>query len=341
MVYESTNSGQQPLRFVNMKNVTPTSLDMKEMKKTYQYSAPGSTMIMGEHAVLRGKTALVGAINKRITVTLTPQKNNHLDIYSALGEYHGVLDQLHDAPLFRFILSAIKFHQNKIPSGFQLNIDSEFSPHVGLGSSAAVVVGTLACIMDWRLSALDKCQLFLDARHLIQKTQGRGSGADIAASVFGGIIFYRMAPLSFQMSKKLFKIALIYTGYKTPTSDVIHIVDQHVKKEPEKYAKLFQKINHYSESAWKAIQNKEWSTVGAIMNEHQKLQYDLGVCDQQTSRLLEILQKNPHVLGCKISGSGLGDCVLALVTSDFSWKNNEFIKIDVRLSTEGLRNECS
>ncbi|MCD8525094.1 MAG: hypothetical protein LRY67_05045 [Gammaproteobacteria bacterium] len=78
-----------------------------------------------------------------------------------------------------------------------------------------------------------------------------------------------------------------------------------------------------------------------MMNEHQKLQYALGVCDQQTSRLLETLQKNPHVLGCKISGSGLGDCVLALVTSDFSWENNEFINIDTQLSIQGLMNECS
>ncbi|MCD8525095.1 MAG: hypothetical protein LRY67_05050 [Gammaproteobacteria bacterium] len=174
------------------------------MKKSYQYSVPGSTMIMGEHAVLRGKTALVGAVNKRITITLTPQKNNNVDIYSTLGEYHGALHQLHDAPIFRFILRAIKFHHDKIPCGFELNIHSEFSSHIGLGSSAAVVVGTLACLMDWLFSSLDKYQLFLDARHMIQKVQGQGSGADIAASVFGGIVLYRMDPLVIQPSKNFF-----------------------------------------------------------------------------------------------------------------------------------------
>lgn len=298
-------------------------------------------MIMGEHAVLRGKTALVGAVNKRITVTVMPQKNNNVDIYSTLGEYHGALNQLHDAPLFRFILNVIKFYQHKIPCGFELNVDSEFSSQIGLGSSAAVVVATLACLMDWILSSVDKHQLFLDARHMIQKVQGRGSGADIAASVFGGIILYRMDPLFIEQSENFFNLALIYIGYKTPTSEVIQIVDQQVKKDPKKFERIFEDIHHCSESAWKAIQQKEWAALGTMMNQHQKLQYDLSVCDQQTSRLLKILQKHPHVLGCKISGSGLGDCVVALITPDFEWKNNEFIKIDTQLSIQGLRNECS
>ncbi len=306
------------------------------MKNSYQFSAPGSIMLMGEHAVLREKTALVGAIDKRITVTLTPHEDNRIDIYSALGEYHEKLNDLKDASVFRFILSTIRFYLAHIHNGFRLNIHSEFSSEVGLGSSAAVVVATCACLKDWLIQHFDQEQLFLDARAIIQHTQGRGSGADVAASVFGGIIKYRMTPICIEKSENIVDIALIYTGYKTPTPEVIKIVDQRVALNPKKYALLFEKINTYSERAWNAIHQKDLLLLGQMMDQHQKTQNLLGVCDEKTSQLLYSLHHHQQVLGSKISGSGLGDCVVALVSPGFQWKNNEFMKIDAHLSKQGV-----
>ena len=63
------------------------------MATTYKFSAPGSIMLMGEHAVLRNQLAIVGAVDKRMTVTLTPHENNRIEIYSSLGNYHTTLDK--------------------------------------------------------------------------------------------------------------------------------------------------------------------------------------------------------------------------------------------------------
>ena len=53
-------------------------------------SAPGSLMLMGEHAVLHGKKALVCAIDQRISVSLTPREDARISIVSALGEYSAI-----------------------------------------------------------------------------------------------------------------------------------------------------------------------------------------------------------------------------------------------------------
>ena len=320
----------------------------KSSRNLFRVSAPGSIMLMGEHAVLRNQLAIVGAVDKRITVTLTPHENKRIEIYSSLGNYHTTLDELKITPPFQFILAAIQRYQSQLLTGFRLDIKSEFSSKVGLGSSAAVVVATLACLMSLNVGAknfsplhcndnINLQQLFLDARATIQAVQGRGSGADVAASVFGGVVAYRMEPLLIEKSENLFDIALLYTGYKTATPEVIRRVDARVSTDPEKYAALFKEMGRYSEDAWKAIKEKNWSLLGKVMRLHQYSQELLGTSDETCAQLLGLLNQHPQVMGSKISGSGLGDCLVALVAPDFKWRHPSFI--DAALSTQGIIDE--
>lgn len=309
-------------------------------------------MLMGEHAVLRNELAIVGAVDKRMTITLTPHDDKRVEIYSSLGNHHTTLDELKIAPPFQFVLAAIQRYQTQLQNGFRLEIKSEFSSKVGLGSSAAVVVATLACLMSLnvggegfslgpkKISPLhckentNLQQLFLNARAIIQAVQGRGSGADVAASVFGGVVAYRMEPLLIEKSENLFDIALLYTGYKTATPEVIRRVDARVNTDPEKYAALFKQMGKYSEDAWKAIKERKWSLLGQIMRLHQQAQEQLGTSDETITQFLSLLNQHQEVLGSKISGSGLGDCLISLVTPDFKWRHPSFI--DAVLSTEGV-----
>lgn len=315
------------------------------MATLYKSSAPGSIMLMGEHAVLRNELAIVGAVDKRITVTLTPQENQQINIYSALGNHHTTIDAINAASsrnliagssAFKFVLAALKHWSDEIPSGFRLDIHSEFSSKVGLGSSAAVVVATLACLQQWleKTDSINQQQLFLDARATIQAVQGRGSGADTAASVFGGIIAYRMEPFLIEKTDHLFNIALLYAGYKTATTEVIRRVDERVKADPEKYALLFKEMGRYSEDAWKAITQKNWPLLGKVMRLHQYSQELLGTSDETISQLLGLLNQHPQVMGSKISGSGLGDCIVALVAPEFKWRHPSFV--EAALSAQGV-----
>ena len=53
--------------------------------------APGSLMLLGEHAVLFDKPALVSAINKYITVTMTPAHQHDDETIEIHSKTHGSL----------------------------------------------------------------------------------------------------------------------------------------------------------------------------------------------------------------------------------------------------------
>ena len=56
-------------------------------QKSYSATAPGSLMLLGEHAVLAGKSALVCAVNKRMRITLTPNASQIVTI-NEIGRAH-------------------------------------------------------------------------------------------------------------------------------------------------------------------------------------------------------------------------------------------------------------
>ena len=96
------------------------------MVSTIRTSAPGKLMLLGEHAVLHGSHCLVCAIDRRITVTLTPRPDAVVTITAGFGRYEGRLPELPDDECFRFVLAALRRHSDILPSGCDLVIDSDF-----------------------------------------------------------------------------------------------------------------------------------------------------------------------------------------------------------------------
>jgi mevalonate kinase len=279
-------------------------------------SAPGSLMLLGEHAVLHGHHALVCAINRRITVRLTPTEAQSVRIFSELGDYHFPLDHLVDHPGLRFVLQAIRQHAEQLPSGFELKIDSEFSPEIGFGSSAAVTVAVHAAILGWQLGETPANEmLFAQALQTVHAVQGGGSGADLAASVFGGVVGYTTAP-TFHSFALCIPLTAVYCGYKTPTPEVILKVEQLREEDPKKYERIFAEMDAGALNAMDSLRNHDLPGFGNILNHNQQLMDEMGVNTPELQEIVEALQTAPDVFGAKISGSGLGDCAVGIGYAD-------------------------
>ena len=309
------------------------------MAKTYRASAPGSIMLFGEHAVLRNKLALVAAVSKRISVKLTPRLDNRIIINSNLGNYETSLDNFENNSLFKFVLTSIEHHLSLAPTGFDLEISSELSHQVGLGSSSAVVVATLHCLMQWLINTIDTKILFYDARNIIQEVQGCGSGADVAASVYGSIIAYRAENLELEKISFQPEFTLKYSGYKTATPIVIEKVNNLIKNDPEKYKIIFDKMEQCVIKAKKAFEQKDLNLIGELMQEHNNYQKLLGTSDQTLESLISQVIIQDNIYGAKISGSGLGDCIVALGKTGKTGKITPKEIIPINLSSEGVRCE--
>lgn len=269
-------------------------------------------MLLGEHAVLHGKYALVCAINRRITVHLSPAPNGTVEIVSDLGEYQNPLAELAEHPSFKFVLQAIKQHRDRIPSGFKLKIDSEFSPDIGFGSSAAVTVATHAALMQWtKNKAPDHKELFSHALETVRAVQGRGSGADLAASIFGGIVGYSTVP-EFVPLKAILPLTAVYCGYKTPTVEVIQKVEALRKADPSKFERIYSEIDLGVQEALVALEEDDRMLFGLVLDRNQQLMDEMGVNTPELREIVAALRNDPEICGAKISGSGLGDCAIGI-----------------------------
>ena len=301
----------------------------------FKASAPGSLMLLGEHAVLHGKYAVVCAVHRRIEVTLCPRPDHTVRLLSNLGDCAMDIDQLTARKEFRFVTAVIRLYRRRLPSGFDLRIRSQFSHKVGLGSSAAVTVAAAAAIRAWLGLKTAPKNLLRDAVGVIRAVQGLGSGADVAASVFGGIVLYRARSLDVRPLGKLYPITVLYSGSKKPTAEVVRIVERSRRRYPGLFRKIYNLMNMSSLQAAHAIRVGDWRRVGEIMNINQVLMEGIGVSNEKLSMMAYALCNDRRILGAKISGSGLGDCVIGLGRSKRRrWPQTE---LPVKLSLNGVR----
>lgn len=306
----------------------------------YKVSVPGSMMLLGEHAVLYGKQAIVCAIDKRLCMQLHPVASTTVTITDTrLGTVVQDLADLHVAEPFKFVLSAILEFKQQITSGFELRIDSEFSSVLGFGSSAAVTVATVAILNQWLHAVrLSDAEIFSLARKVMLSIQGAGSGADIAASVYGGVLSYKAQPCEYEKLPLIPNLTAIYCGYKTPTIQVINLIAKNRQQNALLYDKIFQTMHVYVQRAIDAIKKANWQLLGQLLNLHHECQVALGTSDTVLNSLVQKLLLQEAVLGAKISGAGLGDCVIGLGTVDrnLACKDNKMLQFSINIEQAGI-----
>jgi len=296
--------------------------------------APGSLMLLGEYAVLHDYPALVAAINQRLRVELTPKREAVLSITSdRYGAYEAPLSALTAVDDFNFVIETVKLFKDKMSSGLELTITSDFSGQIGFGSSAALVVATLAALNAWLQLQLSPLEMVRFGRQIVQKVQGTGSGADIAASVYGGIIAYRKSPLFVRSFAKSHPLVAYYSGFKTKTAQAILEVTTRFQPYPHVYSALLQAIGECAETGIHYLEQNDWPGLGKLFTVSQGLMEALGVSLPILQQMVAQLNSIPGIFGAKISGAGLGDCVIGLGEAH----NSEFESlIPIAMSEQGV-----
>ncbi len=319
-----------------------------QMLKEINYSAPGSLILMGEHAILHGKKCLSAAISKRIKVKLIPKYDSQIiTINSNLGNHSINLSELSKAEIkdfpinFNFVLTAIKLA--KLSHGIELSITSDFPPTLGLGSSAAITICIIASLRKLQNKNMDLSkkevlkEIFDESYKVVLKVQNRkGSGYDIMTSIFGGMIRYSTYCFFIKKIDIIdIPLSVYYSGYKTKTADVIELIEKEEKKYPSIYKKIYNIIDNLVYESMFFLKEKNWEQFGELMNINQGLLDAIGVNDKTLSDIIYSLRQK-GVYGAKISGAGLGDCVIALGKNP---NLSNYEKIDLNISSIGLRNE--
>lgn len=283
-------------------------------------------MLLGEHAVLHGRRALVCAINKRITVSILKTTEKTVRIVSDLGTYESLSGELTDHPDFRFVLDAIR--QYPPEQGVEMKIESDFPSDIGFGSSAAVTVAVHAALTG-RIH--DRMELFKRSLATVRRVQGRGSGADVAASVFGGAVVYRADPLEILPLPETFPLTAVYSGSKMKTAEVIALVELARADHPEKFERIFDEMD-----AGVGEVLNDFSRLGEMLTTGQKMMEQMGLCNDALAEIIRHFRQQG--IAAKISGSGLGDCAVGLGTVS---SIGTYPVYPLQVSPEGVRDPFS
>ena len=298
-------------------------------------SAPGSLMVSGEHAVVYGAPAIVCAIAARVRIHLRSRTDRRILIHSALADHATDLDTLADHPKLRFILAALR--QAPPVCGLELDIVSNIDPTLGLGSSAAVTATLIALLARLRGEAFDPAALHRAAHRTILAVQKRGSGADLAASLAGGMVAYTPATDTAPACISALPLpptglSLRYAGYKTPTAEVLAHIAARTAADPPRFQEIYTHMGENCAATITAIERGDWPDAYRLLNGYQTLMAALGVCD--AVQAVHLAAAYPYAHAVKISGSGLGDCILAF--ADTPPPQHQAVAID----GDGLRFEA-
>lgn len=206
----------------------------------WRASAPGKLVIAGEYAVVDGGTALVMAVDARAVAQLTPPANHPSPT----------------SPFLAALTAHFVTHHAEAAAALAANIMVDSSAFyqgdqkLGFGSSAAVTVAAAACVAANLPSPgaahaptppplgatttpttsvpaaeppqIDRHALFALAAQIHGDVQGhrgnRGSGADIAAAVYGGMLGYQRAtpPRPLPLAQGLRWVSF-FTGHSADT----------------------------------------------------------------------------------------------------------------------------
>jgi mevalonate kinase len=270
-------------------------------------SVPGKVHLMGEHAVVYGKPAILAAIDVRMRVSVEPAETETVIQTSEPTEY-----------VEKIITIVCDKYDISSPPPMRIVVESDIPAGFHLGSSAATAVATVGALTFF-LKNLWNPQVINQLAYEAEKIKhGNPSGGDNTTVTMGGFVWFRkeleflksMWQLPIRFPEELNHFYLIDTGRpKETTKEMVEYVAKAVKKHKEKYRKLFDVNEIQTKRVAIALKEKnETELLDAIRVGEQTLE-GMGVVSNKVVpivRAIETLGGAAKILGGGGKSQGVG-----------------------------------
>lgn len=325
---------------------------MQNMKKVI-VSAPGKLMLLGEHAVVYNRPCIVTAVDQRMSATLEILESTEFSLEAPDVKITGYKKPLKDLGKgeipkgAKFVeLAVLNFYKKyKIKSGIKITTTSAFAATFGFGSSSASTVCVIKGLSSLFAPKLSNKNLFDLSYKTVLDVQGKGSGFDVAAAIYGGTLYFVTGGKAIKpLAIKNLPLIVGYSGVKADTVTLINQVLTLAKKYPKFIKNTYDQMGILVELARKAMVTNDWQTVGELMNIDQGLLSALGVSGQKLEDMI-FAARMSGAYGAKLSGAGGGDCMIAIVPQNSKQSVAKAIEtagvtcMDVKVNAEGARVE--
>lgn len=360
---------------------------------SYRVKVPGKLMIAGEYAVLEpNQPAVVLAVDRYVSAYIEPDNQNELSL-PQLGLKTITWETCDEQVQFSSSDSRLRFIQNSILvvnqllrensialRPFRLTIKSELDDPVsgqkyGLGSSAAVVVAVISAMLslygdEEKAPTLDHIFKLSAIAHL--RTQTNGSGADIAAAVYGGWLGYtsykldwvlknieqgeKLTPLLEKqwpllsirplVAPSLLQLAVGWTKEAVSTGPMIKRVQDYRICHEEGYSEFLKDSSRSVIGLINSIERNDCSSAISFLKQNRvslkKLSESAGL-PIETAKLKALCTIAEKYGSGKLSGAGGGDCGIAFLQDDTqiqylheAWKAADISPLKVNISKKGV-----
>ena len=277
-------------------------------------SAPGKIILFGEHFVVHGTRAVVGAINKRVTVISEKNDTAAISISSSLGKATIPITEEIDSvekkfrPFFFIAKEVISDHN--FQNGITIDIQSDIPIGAGLGSSSACCVAAAASVSNLfsKVDASQILDLAIDAERTIFP---RTSGADCTVSTLGGIIEYQKEsdPKAIKTEHD-FDFIVVNSQKMHNTDAVVKRVNKFRDDNADTFSELCTEEDNLITKAIDSLQTFDLETIGKCMSQNQIFLERIGVSNDVLLDIVKTIEK--ETFGAKLTGAGDGGCVIAL-----------------------------
>jgi phosphomevalonate kinase len=347
---------------------------------------PGKLMIAGEFAVLEPYQKLaVMAVDRFVYVHIKPDltKRISLEKYKLQDISWDFTDQLvtifSEDTRVNFVRESLEIAcqylgELDIPiQNVSLHIESELDDQTsgkkfGLGSSAAVAVGVISAIVAFHLKKKPNPELIFKLASISHvRAQGNGSGADVAASSYGGILTYSSFQAewlrdNYQKAKsisqllewnwdywsvqpielpKSIHLCIGWTGRPASTGNLVQQIQNLKATQLEKYQAFLKKseeaVHNFLEGVMQ--QNIPLLLQGIKQNREALVTVGKDAHTELETTMIKTLCDLAEDFGgaAKQSGAGGGDCGIAFMPSEESakrlmnaWKKEGIIPLEIK-----------
>ncbi len=272
--------------------------------------ARGKVILLGEHAVVHGRPALVAGLDRGVEAHAT---SNDRDVLCVVP-WNREVAPTGDDPLsraFQALLATLPAARPRI----KVDANVMLPPGAGLGCSAAMGVAILGALHEALGIEREPRMLAEESLAWERVFHGQPSGIDSAAAAIGGVLAFRRGepPESLTIRKPL-SLVIADSDEPSSTKSMVDQVRRQLERTPARVETVFDGIAALVQSARIALDSGDHVHLGSLLNLCHALLSSLMV---STTRLEDLigLAREQGALGAKVTGAGGGGCMVALMRS--------------------------
>jgi len=274
----------------------------------------GKVILFNEHFVVHGIPAIASAIGLTTDTEVVRYNGKGIKLIDNRKGTKGYSKEkyAHQMEALKRVTEYMNFNAEKKP--IKITLGGNLPTFSGIGASAANLVAIVRAINDEFSLNLPDEEINNTAYEGEKAFAGTPSGIDNTAATFGGLIWFKRGEKNIIERLKIknpVEIVMGNSGVVANTKEVVAGVRQRKEKYPEKYNKIFKESEGLAYKAREALLEYDLNRVGELMDENHKQLQAIEVDGKELNFLVELARDN-GALGAKLTGGGVGGCMVAL-----------------------------